>query len=31
LMEQSCHSRGPGQVIPLFARSRERMLKEAAL
>ena len=31
LMEQSCHSRGPAQVIPLFARSRERMLKEAAL
>ncbi|HKW69743.1 MAG TPA: hypothetical protein VJP81_04100 [Candidatus Dormibacteraeota bacterium] len=31
LMEQSCHSRGPAQVIPLFARSRERTLKEAAL
>ena len=31
LMEQSCRSRGPAQVIPLFARSRERMLKEAAL
>ena len=31
LMEQSCQSRGPAQVIPLFARSRERMLKEAAL
>jgi hypothetical protein len=31
LMEQSCQSRGPGQVIPLFARRRERMLKEAAL
>lgn len=31
LMEQACISRGPGQVIPLFARSRERMLKEAAL
>src|SRR2546429_9500165 len=30
LMEQACISRGPGQVIPLFARSRERMLKEAA-
>lgn len=31
LMEQSCASRGPAQVIPLFARSRERLLKEAAL
>ncbi len=31
LMEQSCLSRGPAQVIPLFARGRERMLKEAAL
>ena len=31
LMEQSCLSRGPAQVIPLFARSRERMLEEAAL
>jgi hypothetical protein len=31
LMEQACRSRGPAQVIPLFARSRERMLKEAAL
>lgn len=31
LMEQSCRSRGPAQVIPLFARSRERMLEEAAL
>ena len=31
LMEQSCHSRGPAQVIPLFTRSRERTLKEAAL
>src|SRR2546423_15244519 len=30
LMEQACQSRGPAQVIPLFARSRERMLKEAA-
>ena len=30
LMEQACSSRGPAQVIPLFARSRERMLKEAA-
>ena len=31
LMEQACVSRGPAQVIPLLARSRERMLKEAAL
>jgi hypothetical protein len=31
LMEQSCQSRGPAQVIPLFARSRGRTLKEAAL
>ena len=31
LMEQSCRSRGPAQVIPLFARPRERVLKEAAL
>ncbi len=31
LMEQACISRGPAQVIPLFAHSRERMLKEAAL
>jgi hypothetical protein len=31
LMDKACRSRGPGQVIPLFARSRERMLKEAAL
>jgi hypothetical protein len=31
LMEQSCLSRGPAQVIPLFARARERMLEEAAL
>jgi len=30
LMERACISRGPAQVIPLFARSRERMLKEAA-
>lgn len=30
LMEQACRSRGPAQVIPLFARSRERVLKEAA-
>ena len=31
LMEQSCLRRGPAQVIPLFARTRERMLEEAAL
>lgn len=31
LMEQACLSRGPAQVIPLFARARERMLKQAAL
>ena len=30
LMEQACRSRGPGEVIPLFARARERMLREAA-
>lgn len=30
LMEQACRSRGPAQVIPLFSRTRERMLKEAA-
>jgi hypothetical protein len=30
LMEQACRSRGPAEVIPLFARARERMLKEAA-
>lgn len=30
LMEQACESRGPAKVIPLFARSRERLLKEAA-
>ena len=30
LMDQACRSRGPAQVIPLFARSRERTLKEAA-
>jgi hypothetical protein len=30
LMEQACNSRGPGEVIPLFARARERMLREAA-
>ena len=31
LMDQACRSRGPAQVIPLFAHSRERTLKEAAL
>ena len=31
LMDQSLRSRGPAQVIPLFERRRERMLKEAAL
>ncbi len=31
LMDQSCKSRGPAQVIPLFARDRERTLEEAAL
>ena len=31
LMDQSCRSRGPAQVIPLFARDRERTLEEAAL
>jgi hypothetical protein len=31
LMDQACRSRGPAQVIPLFARARERMLEEAAL
>lgn len=30
LMEQACLSREPAQVIPLFARARERMLEEAA-
>lgn len=30
LMDQSCRRRGPAEVIPLFARSRERMLEEVA-
>ena len=30
LMDQACRSRGPAEVIPLFARARERMLREAA-
>src|SRR5579864_2378310 len=31
LMDQAARNRGPAEVIPLFARSRERMLNEAAL
>ena len=31
LMEQACKSRGPAEVIPLFARARERQLAQAAL
>jgi hypothetical protein len=31
LMDQACRSRGPAEVIPLFARARERMLKEATV
>src|SRR6266576_879962 len=30
LMEQACRSRGPAEVIPLFAKARERQLAEAA-
>jgi hypothetical protein len=30
LMEQACKSRGPAQVIPLFAGARRRQLREAA-
>jgi hypothetical protein len=30
LMEQACLSRGPAEVIPLFARARERQLNGAA-
>jgi hypothetical protein len=30
LMDQACRSRGPAEVISLFARRRERMLEEAA-
>lgn len=30
LMEKACISRQPAEVIPLFARARERMLEEAA-
>lgn len=31
LMDKACRSRGPAQVIPLFARARERRGSEAAL
>lgn len=31
LMDQACRSRGPAEVIPLFARARERMLREATV
>src|ERR1700736_839289 len=31
LMEQACRSRGPAEVIPLFARARERQLAEASV
>ena len=30
LMRQACNNRGPAEVIPLFARAGERMLREAA-
>src|SRR3981081_1578466 len=30
LMDQACRSRGPAEVIPLFARARHRQLAEAA-
>ena len=30
LMDQACRSRGPAEVIPLFARARQRQLREAA-
>src|ERR1051326_652461 len=30
LMDQACKSRGPAQVIPLFAGARRRQLSEAA-
>ena len=29
LMDQACNSRGPAEVIPLFARARQRHLREA--
>jgi len=29
LMDQACRSRGPAEVIPLFARARQRQLREA--
>ena len=31
LMDLACRSRGPAEVIPLFASGRERLLDEAAL
>jgi hypothetical protein len=31
LMQQACRSRGPAEVIPLFARSRERQLAQASV
>jgi len=31
LMEQACRSRGPAEVIPLFARARERQLAQASV
>ena len=31
LMDQACRNRGPAEVIPLFARARERMLREATV
>jgi len=29
LMDQACRSRGPAEVIPLFARARQRQLSQA--
>ncbi len=31
LMDQACRSRGPAEVIPLFARSRERVAEVATV
>src|SRR6266436_684376 len=31
LMDQACRSRGPAEVIPLFARARERQLAQASV
>ena len=31
LMEQACRNRGPAEVIPLFARARERQLAQASV